>query len=95
MRVAATLPELSEWTSPWKRLPFQKLELQFSRYIPKFYNCTKFHYDQMAGKKLSVIKIFKFFVPDHLNAKMFILCKLNANLMFILVYGLTKLALYS
>ena len=32
-----------------------------------FYNCTKSHYYQAAGEKLSMIKILKFFVSDHIK----------------------------
>ena len=50
----------------WKRWPLQKCWLQFLLYISQSYDCTKFHYHQVTGKKLS-IKIFKFFISDHLT----------------------------
>ena len=31
-----------------------------------FYDCTNFHYHQVAGE-LSVIKVFKFLLSDHLS----------------------------
>ena len=39
-----------------------KFAFQFPLCISKFYDCTKFHYHQMAGEK-----VFKFLVSDHLN----------------------------
>ena len=35
----------------------------------KFYECTKFYYHQVAGEKLSMIKISSVFISDHLTVK--------------------------
>ena len=62
------LVNFMKW-SPWKPWRVQKFRLQFwlCTCISKFYDCTKVHYHQVAGEKLSMIKIFNCFVSDHLN----------------------------
>ena len=64
--------DLTKWL-PWKRGPLEKLQLQLWLCISKFYECARFHYHQVAGekqkKKLSMIKIFKFFISDYLKSK--------------------------
>ena len=47
---------------PWKRWPLQKFWIPFWLCISKFYDCTKFHYHQVSGKKSAIIKIFNFFL---------------------------------
>ena len=37
----------------------------------KFYDCTKFHYHEMAGKKLSINKIFNFLFLTTLKLEFF------------------------
>ena len=47
---------------PWKGWSSQNFWVKFLLCIFKFYyNCTKFHYPQVAGEKVSIIKIFSYF----------------------------------
>ena len=47
-------------------MTIEKSEFSFGDVFPNS-DCTKFHYDQVVGEKLSMIKIFKFFVSDHIK----------------------------
>ena len=52
---------------PWKRWPLQKFRLQFRLCIPSSMTVQSFIAIKWQEKKLSMIKIFKIFVSDHLK----------------------------